>query len=821
MVKKSIVFKKQNIILCQVGSPKTTQIKDVRSYLREFLSNERIIDIYRPLWFIILNFFILPFRPKQSAKAYKRIEFCHRFPLVEITNRFAEQLENVLNAKHLQDHLANFDISKNHSKDVKCHDLDLRYTVQASYLLSDPRLTDIIKDNPDSLVIPMFPQFSHTTTSCCTDDIEKVFPEKELPPLINSFHKMKGFIDLSVQRIEDHISKYPVDHLVISFHGVPQRYITQKNDPYLFHCCETFVLLRDLLNFPQHKIHMSFQSRLGSELWLTPYTDEFVLNLIQKEKTNGHTPSVGVYCPSFVADCLETTDEIGTELLHEVEEVGGELVFIPCLNNDRIWIDAFADMVMTFCNENFNKNSERYLEHFYSPTPSKVREIMPKLNEESTPMSQKTKKTIKIIFFTLFLDLVGFSIIFPMFPAVAKYYLEVDPDNYFLKMIFGSISAFSSIGGGDSTMSNMSGIVLFGGALGALYSLLQFFAAPLWGGLSDKFGRRPILLISVFGLFLSYVLWIFSGSFTLLILARFIGGIMGGNISVATAVITDITDKSNRSKGMAFIGIAFACGFIFGPALGGVLTLINPLSLWPGLASIGINPFSMAALLAAILSFVNLVILYFSFKETKKSNQDEGIVRTANIFSLFKPLPIKEVNRTNYVYFLFISAFSGMEFTLTFLAVERLHNNSMDNSYMFIFIGLVLVLVQGGFVRRKAHQIGEKKVALLGLVLLIPGLIFIGLAQSYFILYVGLFFLATGSAMAIPTLTSLVSFFTPQQLQGQSLGIFRSLGALGRVIGPIVASIIYWKLGGAYPYLLGAIFLLIPIIILKNIQNKA
>src|SRR5690606_6324464 len=163
-------------------------------------------------------------------------------------------------------------------------------------------------------------------------------------------------------------------------------------------------------------------------------------------------------------------------------------------------------------------------------------------------------------------------------------------------------------------------------------------------------------------------------------------------------------------------------------------------------------------------------------------------------FKVFKPFQNKNVNLTNYAYFLFISAFSGMEFTLTFLAVERLGNTSMQNAYMFIFIGFILAMVQGGYVRRKAHLVGEKKMALRGLMSIIPGLIIIAFTESYFVLYLGLFFLALGSAMVIPTLTSLVSLFTDQSEQGKVLGIFRSLGALGRVVGPVLASLLYWKL---------------------------
>lgn len=433
--------------------------------------------------------------------------------------------------------------------------------------------------------------------------------------------------------------------------------------------------------------------------------------------------------------------------------------------------------------------------------------------EDSTPMTPKGKRTVKVVFFTLFLDLIGFSIIFPMFPALAKYYLENDSENFFLKLIFTQISQLTEMGGSD-----MNTIVLFGGALGAIYSLLQFVAAPFWGELSDRFGRKPILLISIAGLFVSYVLWFFSGSFTLLIFARFIGGIMGGNLSVATAAVADVTDKSNRSKGMAFVGIAFACGFLFGPAIGGILTLWNPMTISAELNSWGVNPFSLAAGFAALLSFVNFFLVIFKFEETLIKEKVQKSYKTSNLIKLFKPLPYPNVNLTNLSYFLFISSFSGMEFTLTFLAVERLGNTSLNNAYMFIFIGLVIGLVQGGYVRRKAALVGEKKMAIGGLFSLIPGLLFIAFAHSNITLYTGLSFLAFGSALTIPTLTSLVSLGTPDHEQGRSLGIFRSLGSLGRVVGPIIASLIYWRYGSHIPYIICAIFLIVPIAVLSKVK---
>ncbi len=437
------------------------------------------------------------------------------------------------------------------------------------------------------------------------------------------------------------------------------------------------------------------------------------------------------------------------------------------------------------------------------------------MKKERVPLTPEAKSTVKIIFLTLFLDLVGFSIIFPLFPSLASHYLEVDGDNFFLRLIFDFIATIT----GGELGSAQKQLVLFGGVLGGLYSFLQFIAAPLWGTLSDRIGRRPVLLISVAGLALSYLLWFFSGSFTLLILARFIGGIMGGNISTATAVIGDITQRENRASGMAFVGIAFATGFIIGPALGGLTGMIRFDLILPDLVSLGVNPFSGPAALAFILSAINFFWVWAKFKETlpeEKRGKAENF-RSFNPVKLLKPLPYPGINLTNFGYFLFLMAFSGMEFTLTFLAAERLSYSSMENAYMFIFIGVILALFQGGYVRRKAHQVGEKRMALQGLIAVIPGLFILSKANSSFALYGGLFFLALGSSMIVPCLTSLVSLYTPSEEQGRSLGIFRSLGALARVIGPFLASIIYWRADATLLYQIGALFVIIPILLISRL----
>jgi ferrochelatase len=784
---------KIKVILGQLGSPKSTKVSDVREYLREFLGDPRVVDINPLLWKMILNLIVLPFRPKRSAQAYSRIYQKEGFPLVTNTVKVAEALRPKLDAN----------LELNHA-----------------FILSTPRAGEILddweKEDPFSraqrvLVLPQFPQYSESTIASVVDALGREFKGRVNIPtftVVSSYHRSKAFIDHSVRKIRESMKLHPdMQELVISFHGIPLRRVLEKKDLYLLHCLETFELIRQKLG-AAIPVSMTFQSRFGSEVWLGPYTDKIVT-----KKIEGGVKKIGVYCPSFVVDCLETTDEIGNELGHEVKEHGGELVHVPCLNSDPEWIADYATFINTYANGN---ESQRY-ELFYKIDAKERYEHVIKEQEKLAPskLPQSSKKTLKLMFLTMFLDLVGFSIIFPMFPAMAKYYLEVDGDNFFLSGMMNLISGIQSISLSSYGTAQMSTIVLFGGLLGALYSLLQFIAAPIWGTISDRVGRRPVLLISVFGLFISYVIWMFSGSFTLLILARLLGGLMSGNLSIASAVVSDITDEKNRSKGMAVIGIAFALGFVFGPALGGILSLYNPISHYPGLQDLGVNPFSTAATLAALLSFVNFITIWKSFPETLRPGVKAHIERSMNPLKLLRPLPFPGVNLTNFAYFLFIMAFSGMEFTLTFLAVERLGYTSMDNAYMFIFIGFIIGMVQGGYVRRKAHDIGERKMSFQGLIAIVPGLLILAFAKAGWMLYAGLFFLAIGSAMIIPCLTSLVSFYTPSHMQGQSLGIFRSLGSLGRVIGPVYASLVYWKYGSVNAYLIGAALIALPAVLVK------
>ena len=433
-----------------------------------------------------------------------------------------------------------------------------------------------------------------------------------------------------------------------------------------------------------------------------------------------------------------------------------------------------------------------------------------------TPQQKKSRQTLGIIFLTLFLDLVGFSIIFPLFPAMLEYYLPNGAgDGSLLGQLIAPIAALAERSGAEDPRFMTA--VLFGGILGSLYSILQFICAPLWGAYSDRVGRRKVLLITISGLALSYVAWFFAASFWILILARVLGGIMGGNLSVATAAVADTTTREKRSSGLAIIGIAFGLGFIIGPAIGGLFAKINLVEIFAGAEAYGINPFSVPALVSLILAIINLVWVARRFEETlpeekrRRKSEEKGERKGFAVFKLFQS-PSAATRRTNMVYLIYMLAFSGMEFTLTFLAVERFGFTPLQNGGMFVFIGFILVLVQGGIVRRLAKPVGEKRLAIVGLASGTIAFLVLAIAQSLGLFFVALALMALSVGLCSPTLSALVSLYSSEQEQGAALGIFRSAGSLARAIGPLAAAMLYFAYGSQSAYFCGALLIIVPFI---------
>lgn len=428
----------------------------------------------------------------------------------------------------------------------------------------------------------------------------------------------------------------------------------------------------------------------------------------------------------------------------------------------------------------------------------------------TTQDTKSSHKHLGIIFLTIFIDLVGFSIIFPLFPAMLDYYLPREGADSLLGQFVVWLASITQGGNGSTTFLTH---VLFGGILGSLYSILQFVFSPIWGGISDRVGRRKVLLYTIAGTTFSYLLWFFSGSFWLLVISRIISGITSGNLAVATAAVADVTGREKRSSGMALVGVAFGLGFLFGPAIGGFSALIDLTKSYPGLIRWGVNPFSVPALLACLLSLINLIWVAAKFGETlapENRRQSTGTVsRVAQIFSPSDP----QVRRTTLVYFIFILALSGMEFTLTFLAAERLGYAPADNALMFLFIGFILILVQGGIVRRLAPKIGEKPLVLFGFVSGVIAFALLAFALKWPPFYIGLGLLALSAGLCTPTLSSLVSLYSGDDEQGKNLGAFRSAGSLARAFGPLAAAGLYWYFGSQTSYLAGAAVILLPLLL--------
>ncbi|MDF1836238.1 MAG: MFS transporter [Planctomycetota bacterium] len=431
--------------------------------------------------------------------------------------------------------------------------------------------------------------------------------------------------------------------------------------------------------------------------------------------------------------------------------------------------------------------------------------------------NDKSRTVMGLAFLTVFLDMVGFSILFPLFPDMLRHYIGEEGTASFVGRIAETLGRWV---GAEDPLQSLAVHAFFGGLLGSIYSLCQFLMAPIWGSLSDRFGRRRILLITLFGTVLGYVAWIFADTFLLLLLSRLLGGIMAGNISTASAAVADVTTERNRAHGMGMIGAGIGLGFVFGPAIGGISASWDVLQQFPEWAHFGLHPFSGPAFLALCMALFNFVWAAKSFPETldPKNHAGEG-ERTLRPWANLKKLGHPGLRRANMAYFFYFLVFGSMEFTLTFLASDRLQYGPRQNMWMFVFVGLMIALIQGGFVRRLAPKIGEVRLAFVGMAATLPGLVMVGMTQTTGMLYGGLFFLAAGSALVMPCLSALVSRYAPVQHQGLALGVFRSLGSLSRTIGPLLGGLLFYAIAPWAPYFLGAAALVWPLMLARALPQ--
>ncbi|HEU4556839.1 MAG TPA: MFS transporter [Longimicrobium sp.] len=371
------------------------------------------------------------------------------------------------------------------------------------------------------------------------------------------------------------------------------------------------------------------------------------------------------------------------------------------------------------------------------------------------------RSPLGIVFLTVFLDLVGFGIVIPLLPLYAQR--------------FGA------------------GAVAVAWLL-AIYSLMQFLFAPAWGRLSDRIGRRPVLLVGLFGSAASYLACGLAGSLPLLFAARALNGVAGANIGVAQAYVADVTRPEERAKGMGMIGAAFGLGFIIGPALGGIL------SRWG---------FEAPFLFAAALTLANAVLAVFRLPESlpaeRRAARPRGLTladRTRALFSRETPGQLRALYLAGFLFTLAIAAAEG---TFSLWADARWNATGELVAYVFVYLGVVSVVAHVGVAGRLVRGIGERRAALAGLGGVAAGMVVAALAASWPALLAGLGLMALGQGIASPAVSSLISRQGGPAEQGRVLGIFQSLSALARAAGPVAGGVALAHVSLAAPFLSASI----------------
>lgn len=362
---------------------------------------------------------------------------------------------------------------------------------------------------------------------------------------------------------------------------------------------------------------------------------------------------------------------------------------------------------------------------------------------EQTTSEKFFTPPLVIILVTVFIDLIGFGMVIPILPFYAEIFRATPLEIGFL---------FS------------------------IYSWMQFFFSPVLGRLSDIYGRRPILLVSLLGSAVGYFVIGLAETLTLVFLGRIIGGITGANISTAQAYIADVTTRENRAKGMGLFGATFGLGFILGPAIAGILS------------KYGVHvPFYFAA----ALSLVNSVALYFVLPESLKPGLSVAPAERKNrILELFDSLKEKNFGILNLVYFLLVTAFSIMTYAFVLFTAYRYGYDAEQNGYLFAYVGLVSIIGQGLLFGRLVKVVGEAKLTVIGCVLMVGSLFafpFFGPAYGGLTaLLIACAVISIGNAFASPSLTSLASKISAEDKQGSSLGVMQSGASLARAIGPTI-----------------------------------
>jgi len=375
------------------------------------------------------------------------------------------------------------------------------------------------------------------------------------------------------------------------------------------------------------------------------------------------------------------------------------------------------------------------------------------------------KSPLFVLFITIFIDMLGFGIIIPILPIFTK---ELGAQDYQI------------------------------GLIAMIYPIMNFLFAPLWGTLSDRHGRRPIILVSVFITGLAYLVFAQVSTLHILFLSRLLSGIGSANISVAQAYITDVTTPQERTKTLGFLGAAFGIGFIIGPTLGGFLKSISS----PGQVD-------WVGYVAAGMSFVNFALAYFLLPESMKQKRADAPFNFKVVTGIITELKKPTIRELLLINFIFIAAFMLMQMASSLMWKEVDGLDDKQIGYVFAFVGLATAIVQGALVGRMVKWFGEKKMLTYGIFFMIGGMVMLPLVgESYFIPLelVGLALIALANGCLTPSITSLISKYSDKRDVGQVLGVNQSFGSVARAAGMGVSGFLY-GINFHVPFFVGALLM--------------
>jgi DHA1 family tetracycline resistance protein-like MFS transporter len=380
------------------------------------------------------------------------------------------------------------------------------------------------------------------------------------------------------------------------------------------------------------------------------------------------------------------------------------------------------------------------------------------------------KNRLGVIFLTVLIDLIGFGIVIPLLPFYALNY------------------------GANSSQV---------GFLVSSFSLMQFIFNPVWGRISDRVGRRPVILLSVFGSFLSYLIFAFARSLEVLFVSRMLAGLMGANIATAQAYIADITPPEERAKGMGIVGAGFGIGFIVGPLIGGILSKFG---------------YNFPILFASGLSLFNFLLAYKFLPEPQRHFQ------AGNKFSYgTSVLKIMSDKLLVFLYFTFFVITFGISLNYVVFPLFAKDTFSFDashNGLLFGYIGAMGVFTQGFLVGKIAKKFEGERILIFGTLLMGLGLLGMVFSSRFYEFFISVTFFTFGSGVTTPTVLSLISKRAKSEFQGLTLGLGQSLSSLARVLGPSTGGFLYGNLGHRTPFMLGALSMGLSFLLAMSVYNR-